>query len=296
MRAITPEDLKLVAGQDAAVAADSSSSSTITITSPPPPQTVTITASRPPPISSIPGNPPTQPPPSVPGNPPCLPIAWRTVQTLTQSNEVSGPSDPALTSGTVPNGGAGVGAHSGVTVSYGIDLSWQYSRDLAAAGLSTATINRLRPFLAWNITLPIGENDAPLSLAGHGLQGTAAAALLGARPIDPQLTSDEVQLLFTHFYGIAEGRAEQGFVKLTDGATFLSLPAAAQSVLTDLAFNMGAMSKWPAAMQQAIAAQDWSGLADLIAQLPGTRGANDAAVLRKAIATGQLASTGNCSY
>jgi hypothetical protein len=296
MRAITPEDLKLVAGQDGTASSSSSTSiSTVTVTSPPPQNisTVVIQGTRPPPITTVPTNPPPPPPPVV-GNPPCLAIAWRTVPDLTIGNEVPSATSPVVTGGTVPGGGTGVGAKSGVTVSYGIDLSWQYPTDLMRAGVSSGAIEQLRPFLAFNMILPIGINGGPLPIAGHGIQGTAAASLLNALPINPPLSAADVQSLFTYAYGIAEGRAISGFENLT-GSTFLSLPAAAQSVLADLAFNFGSMSKWPSAMQQALAAQDWATLADLISQLPGTRGKADAQALRTAIADGALAAKGNCS-
>jgi hypothetical protein len=78
------------------------------------------------------------------------------------------------------------------------------------------------------------------------------------------------------------------------GGNFLELPAGAQSVLTDLAFNYGSLGALPQPMQTAIANQDWSTLATLLPQYLGGRGTNDANVLKQAIKKGTLASNGAC--
>lgn len=105
--------------------------------------------------------------------------------------------------------------------------------------------------------------------------------------------------LFSYFYGVAYQRAITSFNSLAAntlaGSSFLELPAAAQSVLTDLAYNFGTLNALPGPMQQAIANQQWSTLATLISEdVPGQRGINDAAVLSQAIQNGVLPSGGAC--
>jgi len=283
MRAITPEDLKLVA--PTGVEPD--------IT------TVTVTAPRSTFFPPFPGTwitePPLPPPP--PGiNPPCMPAAARAIQQLTKDNEAAGPSDPALAHGVIPgNPGSTAFASSGVTVSYGFDLAQHYGSDLASAGLGHGVIEQLRPFLASILTL----ESAGLTtvIPRKGPRGQQAHDLLGAFPINPPLSNDVVQSLFDFAYGRAFNSAVNGFQSLTGGiANFFTLPAAAQSVLTDLTYQYGSLtsSNFPSDMRAAIASQDWSALASSL-QKQGKRGANDAAVLRAAMQANQLPLSGACS-
>ena len=283
MRAITPEDLKLVAPNG--VKPDIT---TITITAPhsvgyAPPTTQFITTP-----------PPPAPPPGV--NPPCLSVAPRANSQLTKANEASGPTDPALANGVVPgNPGTAAFNHSGVTVSYGIDLAQQYASDLAAAGLSHSVVAQLRPFVATLVPVPVGSGLA--GVVRKGPRGQPAQDALDANPINPPLSADDVENLFSFFYGRAFDSAINGFQSLTGGdSSFLSLPAAAQSVLTDLTFQYGSLTapSFPCNMKSAIGSQDWSTLANVLQQM-GARGANDAAVLRAAIDANELSSSGACS-
>lgn len=268
MRALTNGELQLLGTMfPLAAAAQSGSISTITIIGHPPVSAPMPVTMPPPPATQPPPAPSPPLPPSTPVQ--CTPsVGGRVDQGWIQHFEnAQGTASPVYTRGNVPS------SNSGVTVGFGIDLSWQSAADLTSAGLSSATVLSLHPFLAY----PCGK------LCGNslhrGVTGSAAQTALNNFNGAPLITLNDAADLWT----MALTRATRTADVQVSG--FDTLPAEWQTVLVDLAYNAGSLAgpALPAGFLNAINAGNYAQAAAILATSSNPRYQKDAAQLQKAL-------------
>lgn len=126
--------------------------------------------------------------------------------------------------------------HSGVTIGRGVDLGTKSAAQLSAWGVSSAGVATLTPYI--------------------GIQGTAAEQVISTRGA-PIINVADATALSNGAENQIFGQAIQYFNGLNPVTKFEALPEAGQTVLLDIAYNLGSLSEAPTFASFA-ASGDWN--------------------------------------
>lgn len=198
--------------------------------------------------------PPVSPPPSSapPANNECK-KEDRIQYALLEQNESGG--NPPTVDGYVPGHGKGVGAKSGVTVGYGVDLGQQSMKDLKEWGIDKKLRDKLKGYL--------GKTGTQAELYLNGDKHNKAHNLT--------LTQAEVDELDNGARNFIIGKLRVAFNKDNTGhVDFDQLPSNTQTALSDFFYQHGAYSnKKYQKLWAAVKVLDWVKVAKLLPLEPG---------------------------
>lgn len=242
-------------------------------------------------IGHSPPSPPGSPPPPValppPGSPPPpLPPCPVNPAAAINYGTIKQNEGGVLSTGYVPNNGAGVGAHSGVTIGGGVDLSWWTASQLTGWGLTSADATASTPYAA--TSRPKGTLRGPV--------GSAAVTRLGQHDGLTLPMADVTALTNGIMAWFATQTANE--VKNLTGQNFNDLPSAVQTALVDFTYNTGIIngnsnqSATQDAVQSALQAHNWGQVATVLQKSGNSRWAKDGDAIAAAIASGAMPATG----
>lgn len=277
MRHLSLEELELIIG-----ASDTGLEHlpTVVITGPSTPEPAPVDPADPvePDIPDVPdlpsgpgtgGSPPPPPPPPCPA--PFSPASRADLAYIRQQEGGLQTTGYALNGNTFPN--------SGVTIGRGVDLGTKSASQLRSWGVSQLGVSTLTPYL--------------------GYKGVAAQQIIAQRGAPVISTPDAIALSDS-----AEQQIFNAAITYFDSknpiTSFMQLPAEAQTVLLDISYNLGSLSKAPNFTSDA-AQGNWNAAVTELRNWTGNspdplanRHNADANLLQSAITSNKLPSSGRC--
>jgi GH24 family phage-related lysozyme (muramidase) len=163
-------------------------------------------------------------------------------------------------------------SNSGVTVGVGFDLSQKSVADLKGMGLSPDLVSKLTPYL--------------------GLKGAGAKSALAKSPLN--VTPEEADQINTAAFNSYFNAAGQAFNNSSSVGNFSELPWQAQTVLADLSYNMGSLSKAAPTFWKQMTTGDWQGAYNNLSNFSkkdktlAARARRNAVLLKQAMDAGTL--------